>query len=405
MTRRMQRPPPGRLRGHLLAAPLLALVLLAGCGADSGADNGAAGMSGGPVPVKAVTVQPETIPVSYEYTGQTQGSREAQIRARVTGILERRNYQEGEPVKAGQSLFSIDPAPYRAALARAQADVAAAQARHTQAQREAARLEPLHVTRAVSQREYDDAVSAQAIAAADVQAARARADEARLNLDWTRVTSPISGIASRARASEGSLVSGPDMLLTTVTQLDPMHVLFGIPDSERLKLRREMADGTLKLPADGRFRVTLTLSDGSETPVEGVVDFSDVRISGETGTAEARADVPNPDGLLHPGQFVRVRLTGAQREGAFKVPQRAVLEGPQGKYVYIIDAEGKAAVRPVQVGDWAGDAWVIHGGLAAGDRVITDGVLKLGPGAPVVADAAAPPVASEGEARAPAAQR
>jgi len=139
--------------------------------------------------------------------------------------------------------------------------------------------------------------------------------------------------------------------------------------------------------------------------MEGVVDFADVRISGETGTAEARADVPNPDGLLHPGQFVRVRLTGAQREGAFKVPQRAVLEGPQGKYVYIIDAEGKAAVRPVQVGDWAGDAWVIHGGLAAGDRVITDGVLKLGPGAPVVADAAAPPVASEGEARAPAAQR
>jgi len=404
MTKRFHDPYRGPHRFHRPAAALLALTLLAGCGADSGAEGGAAAMFGGPVPVKAVTVQPETIPVSYEYTGQTLGSREAQIRARVTGILEKRNYQEGARVKAGESLFTIDPAPYRAALARAEADVAAAQARLAQAQREAARLEPLHVTRAVSRKEYDDAVSAQAIAAADVQAARARADEARLNLEWTRVTSPIAGVASRSRASEGSLVSGPDMLLTTVTQLDPMHVLFGIPDSERLKLRREMTEGILRLPDDGRFRVTLTLSDGSTAPQQGVVDFSDVRISGETGTAEARAEVPNPAGLLQPGQFVRVRLTGAQREGAFKVPQRAVLEGPQGKYVYIIDGEGKAAVRPVQVGDWSGNEWVIHGGLAAGDRVITDGVLKLGPGAAVVADTT-PAAATEGETPAPAARR
>ncbi len=407
MTRLTQRPTPGRRATRRLALPLVvSLALLAGCGADSGAGNGPAGMFGGPVPVKAVTVHPQTVPVTYEYTGQIKGSREAQIRARVTGILESRNYREGQPVKAGQSLFTIDPAPYRAALARAEADLAGARARLAQAKREAERLAPLIASRAVSQREYDDAVSAQAIAEADVQAARARVDEARLNLDWTRVTSPIAGVASRALASEGSLVSGPDMLLTTVTQMDPMHVLFGIPDSERLKLRREIADGRVRLPEDGRFKATLILSDGSEAPQAGVVDFADVRISGETGTAEARAEVPNPAGLLHPGQFVRVRLTGAERHGAFKVPQRAVLEGPQGKYVYVIDKDGKAAMRPVEVGDWSGDDWVIHGGLAAGDRVITDGVLKLGPGAPVAAEAPnAPAAATEGEPVAPAAQR
>jgi membrane fusion protein (multidrug efflux system) len=376
---------------------LAVLATLSGCspGADQGA--GAAGMFGGPVPVRTVTVQPETIPVSYEYTGQTIGSREAQIRARVTGILEKRNYREGATVKAGQSLFTIDPASYRTALARAEADLAAARARHAQARREAERLRPLHSTRAISQKEYDDAASAEAIAAADVQAARARADEARLNLDWTRVTSPITGVASRALASEGSLVSGPDVLLTTVTQLDPMHVLFGIPDSARLALRREVAEGIVSLPDGARFRATLTLSDGTQAPLEGLVDFSSVRISNETGTAEARAEFPNPDGLLHPGQFVRVRLTGAVRGNAFRVPQRAVLEGPQGKFVYVVDADGKAAVRPVRVGDWAGDDWVIHEGLAGGERVIVDGLLKLGPGAPVKADEAsadAPPAAA-----------
>lgn len=382
---------PAGLPGPTLLAVLLAATLAA---CDQGGAQAPGIMFGGPVPVSVVAVQPESVPVTLEYTAQTLGSREVEVRARVTGILLKRNYVEGSRVKAGQSLFTLDPAPFDAALARGEADTAAAEARHAQAKREAARLKPLFEVKAVSQKEYDDAASAEAIAAADLQAARARLREARLNLAWTRVEAPISGVASRALKSEGSLVSGPDVLLTTVTQTDPMHVLFGVSDNERLKLRREVEAKRLTWPKDGRFQVTVKLGDGSEYRRTGVTNFSDVRVSRDTGTSEARAEIPNPEGLLHPGEFVRVRLAGAVREGAFRLPQRAVLEGPQGKFVFLVGKENKAEMRPVEVGEWDGGAVVVTAGLTAGEQVIVDGVLKLGPGAPV----------QVGEAPAPAAQ-
>lgn len=374
--------PAIRLRSALLPVSLIALTLTA-CG--QGRNGAGPAGFGGPVPVGVVTVQPESFPVTLEYAAQTAGVREVEVRARVTGILEKRNYKEGGPVKAGQSLFTIDPAPFEAAVARAEADVAATEARHAQAKRDVARLAPLSVTKAVSQKEFDDAVSAEAITAADAQAARARLKEARLNLDWTRVEAPIAGVAGRALKSEGSLVSGADVLLTTVSQTDPMHVLFGVPDNDRLKLRREAEAGRLRLPEGGRFTVTLKLSDGSEYGRRGVTDFADVHISRETGTGEVRAELPNPGLALMPGQFVRVKLTGATRSGAFRVPQRAVLEGPQGKYVFIVGKENKAEMKPVEVAEWTGGDIVVTAGLAAGDQVIVDGVLKLGPGAPVQA--------------------
>lgn len=342
-------------------------------------------MSGGPMPVSVVVAQPESVPLTLEYAAQTQGSREVEVRSRVTGILLKRNYREGGTVEAGQSLFTVDPAPFEAAVARAEADVAAVEARHDQAKREVARLKPLREARAVSRKDYDDAVSAEAIAAADLQAARARLREAQLSLDYTRVESPITGVASRALKSEGSLVSGPDVLLTTVTQVHPIHVLFGISDNEQLELRQEIQAGRLRWPKDGRFRVTVKLADGSEYQQTGVLDFTDVRVSRDTGTSEARAELPNPNGVLRPGQFVRVKLNGAVREDAFKVPQRAVLEGPQGKFVYVVGKEGTAEMRPVEVSEWAGESWIVTKGLAAGEQVIVDGVLKLGPGAPVQA--------------------
>src|SRR5258706_15131758 len=223
------------MRSALFLVPMLAFAV-AGCGLSDGADKG--GQKGGPpggMPpseVTVMTVAPKAIPVAFEYVGQTAGWREGEVRARVTGILLKRNFDEGGPVKQGQSLFPIDSAPFEAVATRAQADVAAAEARFEQARRNAARFKPLYAEKAVSQKDYDDAVSAEAIGAADVKAARARLTEARLNLGYTKVQSPVSGIASRSQRPEGSLVGGPETLLTTVTQVDPIWVNFGIPDNE-----------------------------------------------------------------------------------------------------------------------------------------------------------------------------
>ena len=360
-------------------------VSLGGCGAG-GNDKGGKGHGGPgggmpPSEVSVITVAPKALPVAYEYVGQTAGSREVEVRARVTGILLSRNFEEGGPVRKGQSLYTIDPAPIQAALARAQADVAAAEARLDQARRNAARLKPLHAEKAVSQKEFDDAASAELIGAADLKAARARLDEARLNLEYTKVESPMSGIASRSLRSEGSLVSGPDILLTTVMQVDPIWVNFGIPDTDLARLNTEAADGRLALPK--AFLVELRLADGSAYGRKGKVAFSDIRISPATGTREARAEIPNPEGVLRPGQFVRVILHGASRPNAVTVPQRAVLQGPQGKFVYVVDEKGSAQVRPVEAGEWAGENWIITSGLKGGEQVIVDGVMKIGPGAPV----------------------
>jgi membrane fusion protein (multidrug efflux system) len=370
----------GRARGALAIA---LATLVAACGPSGGqpGHGGAGGMP--PAEVGTITVQPQAVLAPFEYTGQTAGSREVEVRARVTGILLKRNFLEGGSVKQGQSLYTIDPVPFEAAFARADADVASASARLDQAKRNAARLKPLYAEKAVSQKEYDDTVSAEAIGEAELKAARARLIEARLNLQYTRVESPATGVASRSLRSEGSLVSGPDVLLTTVTQLDPIWVNFGIPDDERLRLQKEADAGRLQLPKGGRFDVMLRLADGSVYSRTGRLDFSDIRVSGQTGTSDARAEIPNPEGRLRPGQFVRLTLTGATRPNAVLVPQRAVLEGPQGKFVYLVDEKSTAQARPVEVGEWAGSDWIIIGGLKPGERVIIDGVMRIGPGAPV----------------------
>ena len=362
-----------------LLGTVLPVVLLGACGPSGGPPQ--AGFR--PAQVAVITVEPRSLPANFEYTGQTLGSREVEVRARVTGILQARNFVEGGAVAKGQSLFTIDPAPFIAVAVRAEADVAGAEARFAQAGKNAARLKPLYAEKAVSQKEFDDATSAEAIADADLKAARARLTEARLNLLYTRVESPVSGIAGRAQRSEGSLVSGPEVLLTSVTQIDPIWVSFGIPDNEQLRINAESEAGRLQLPKGGRFEVSVKLADGSVYAQAGRLNFSDVRVSGATGTSETRAEMPNPKGVLRPGQFVRVTLKGALRPNAVAVPQRAVLEGPQGKFVYLLGAESKAEARPVQLGEWAGEEWIVSSGLKAGDKVIVDGVMRIGPGAPV----------------------
>ncbi len=371
--------PTPRLRP--LIAATAASLLLAACG-PSGAPPGGGGFP--PPPVSVMITEARDLPVNLEYTAQTAGYRETEIRARVSGILLKRNFREGSTVKQGESLFTIDPAPFQLALERARADLGVAEAQLQQAQRELARLKPVYESKAVSQKEFDDATSAERIAAAQVASVRARLNEAQLNLEWTRVESPIAGVTGRAQVSEGSLVSGPGVLLATVTQTDPMYVIFGVSDSDTLALRRDAEAGRIKLPADGRLKATVKLSDGSEYAKPGVVNFVDARVNTQTGTTETRAEFPNPGNLLRAGEFVRITLSGAVRPNAIVVPQRAVLEGPTGKFVYIANAESKAEPRPVEVGDWTADGWIINSGLKAGERVIIDGMAKIFvPGSPV----------------------
>ena len=362
-----------------VALAVIGMLVTAGCEKPAAQQTGQMP----PPEVNVVTVQPRDIAATFEQVGQTAGVREVEVRPRVTGILQRWNYKEGGAVPAGRSLFTIDPAPFQAAVARADADLASALAKDAQTQRDIERLQPLYEQGMVSRKAFDDALSAKEVAAAGVKAARAALTQAKLDLEYTRVEAPISGVTSRALKSEGSLVEAQKTLLTTISQVDPIHVIFSISESEYLKLNREAAAGRLQLPKEGRFTVTLQLSDGTTYARPGRVDFSDVRINPETGTSEARAVLPNSDQSLRPGQFVRVTLAGATYIGALAVPQRAVLEGPTGKIVMTVNAQSMVEPRPVEVGQWAGADWIITSGLNPGDRVIVDGVMKARPGTPV----------------------
>jgi membrane fusion protein (multidrug efflux system) len=383
------------------ASALLLAAALASCGGGGPPGGAHGGMP--PATVAVQEVQLKTVPIEIEYPAQTAGSREAEVRPRVAGILVKRNYEEGQPVRQGQSLFQIDPAPLEAAAARAEADVTAAEARYNNAARNARRMKPLFAAKAASQKDYDDAVSAEEIAAADAKAARARLAEAKLNLGYTHVYSPVSGISSRSLKSEGTLLAGPADLLTTVTQVDPIYVNFGMSEAEQLRIRKEMQAKKLILPRDNRFEVVIRFEDGTTYQRPGRLAFTDVRVNTSTGTSDARAELPNPAGEVRPGQFVRVVLRGAQRPDAVTVPQRAVMESPQGKMVYIY-TPGKepnqfiAAPRPVKVGDWTGSDWIITEGLQPGDKVIVDGLARIFfPGAPgMLGDPNTPPGAPGG---------
>lgn len=403
------------VRALTLAVTVVAtLAVLAGCSRNGHAQGpGNGGMP--PALVAVETVKPVTVPVRFEFVGETAGSKEAEVRARVQGILERRTYQEGTPVKQGQLLFRIDPRPYAAQMQAAEADLARAEAQYAQARRHLERVKPLAGSKALSQREYDEAVSAAESGAASVKQAQARVTEARLNLGYTTVNAPVSGLASRALKSEGSLVSpGQDSLLTTISQLDPLYVNFGVSESEQRAMAKAVA-GAGAIGANGKnpraAAVTLKLSDGSEYPVKGRLAFIDPGVNTQTGVFEARAEVPNPDGALRPGQFVRIVVEGTPRPDVIVVPQRAVMDGPQGKFVYVAaksqDGKDVALPRPVIVGDWVEIAdqpqWIVEKGLASGDTVIVDGTAKIFPipgGAPIMLG---PPPGMDGKGGAPGA--
>jgi len=384
----------------LRLAPVLAAAgLVAACGQGEQQGGGFHGFP--PAEVTLLTVEAKPIPVAFEYNGQAVGSKEVEVRARVGGILEKRLFKEGAPVKAGQTLFVIDPQPLAAQVAALEADLAHAQAQQAQAQREAARLKPLAEKKAIGQKEADDAASNAELAAAAVKSAQARLREARLNLGYTRVVAPISGMTSRAAKSEGSLVStGADSLLTTIAQTDPMWVVFNISENEKLRIDHAVAEKKLEWPSNEVMDVVVRLGDGTTLARKGRINFADTRINPATGTYETRAEFANRDNFLKPGQFVRVILAGARRLDAIAVPQIAVLDGAQGKYVYVAgkDKDGKDVALPklVTLGDWvsgSANLWIVESGLAPGDRVIVDGIAKLMPGGPIKLGGAAPPQA------------
>ncbi|GAB2595801.1 efflux RND transporter periplasmic adaptor subunit [Ramlibacter solisilvae] len=368
----------------VLASLIAASITLVACEPSASHAQGPPGAGGPPpAPVAVTSLVATNLAMNYEYVGQTAGSRDVEVRARVAGILLTRNFTEGGSVKKGQSLYSLDAAPFQAAFNRADAEVAAAEARLAQTTRTLNRLKPQWEAHAVSRREYDDAASAEQVTRAELKGAQARRAEAALNLGYTKVEAPVSGAAGRSQVSEGTLVAGPGTLLTTLTQTDPIKVRFGIADTDQMKWRGEVAAGQLQLPPHEAFTVEIKLADGSVYPRKGKLLFSDTRVSGVTGTVEAEAEVPNPDGVLKPGQFVRVRLTGATKPRALMVPTRTVLEGPQGKFVYVA-VDGKAEPKPVQVGDQIGGDWIINSGLSEGDQVIVDGMARIFfPGAPI----------------------
>jgi membrane fusion protein (multidrug efflux system) len=351
---------------------LLLLFFIAAC-----TPGGAQDKKGGPPPavtVSALAVAPRAVPVTFDAVGRTEGSRDVQVRARVSGIIERQLYNEGDAVKAGAPLFRIERAPFEIELQQARGALAQETARLELAQQETGRLKGLADRRAISQKEADQAASGAQQSAAGVQMAQARVRQAELNLSYTTVNAPIGGITGRALQSVGTLVApnNESALLTTITRGDPIWVRFALSEAEYAGLRSN---------EQGNVVVKIELADAKEYPVAGKLNFSGSTVDGTTGTVQMRAELPNPQQQLLPGQYVRVRVIAGTQQ-AIVVPQTAVMQNETGRFVWVSDG-GKAAQRPIRAGSWLGNDWVVLEGLKAGDTVILDNLARLRPGTPV----------------------
>jgi membrane fusion protein (multidrug efflux system) len=372
---------------RLSAVAVVAFTLLAACGKSTPpAGPGAPGGGMPPAEVGVVTVAPGDVGLVTELPGRLEASRVAQVRARAAGILQQRLFREGSDVKAGQSLFRIDAAPYQATLQSAQASQARAQANLAQATALAERYKPLVAENAISQQEYANAVAAQKAAEADVAVAKAAVQTASINVNYANVTAPISGRIGRALVTEGALVGqGEATQLAVIQQVDPMYVNFTQSAAEAMKLKRALESGQLKGAGAGAARVKVVLDDGSEYARAGRLLFSDLTVDATTGQVTLRAEVPNPTGMLLPGLYVRVRLEQATAGNALTLPQQAVTRSAQGDSVMVVGADGKVSPRPVKVGGQQGGQWVVLEGLQAGEQVMVDGFQKLRGDAPVKA--------------------
>jgi membrane fusion protein, multidrug efflux system len=380
-----------RSRRLALVFPLVAAMVACG---PSGPPQGEM-----PPPEVAVTqASTGNVPTLLEYTGRAAGSKEVEVRARVSGILLERRYEEGRAVREGDVLFRIDPEQYRAAAAQARAELGVAQARLKEARRQRDRIVPLSDQHVISQQQRDEAVSQFEVAEADVEAARAQLRTAELELGYTEVRAPISGLTSREARSEGSLVTAgtESSLLTRIVQTDPIYVEFAVPEAEATQLRHGRGTGGQPLV------VKLLLDDATADAVTGELSFIDTSVEAGSGTVRSRGVFANADRRLVPGQFVRVRIEGLAARDVVSVPRRAVMSSAQGSFVWVVGKDDTVELRPVKLDGDAGDRTLIADGLAGGERVIVEGVLKVRPGVKVKVTAPAT-AASQGKQATPGA--
>ncbi|HEH9399515.1 TPA: efflux RND transporter periplasmic adaptor subunit [Aeromonas sobria] len=369
---------------------LLTLALIGGltaCGDE--ATQTAQTMPAVPVVVAEATLT--DVPLTTEMVGETAGFREIDVRSRVSGILLKRTYVEGQPVTAGQELFVIDPEPYKVALDQAKGSLAQEQARLNKARADRDRIIPLFKRQVVSRKDYDDTIANYEGAIASLQAVQAKVKEAELNLGYTLVTAPINGMASKSSQSEGSLIatSGDNGLLTTITQFDPLYVNFSYSEQDRLNFENSVKKGVIEAKDATTWRTHIRLADGSLYPHAGKLNFSDSRVDPQTGTIRARAIFDNKEGALLPGQFVRMTIDLGLRKNAIVVPQRAIVQSQADRMMMVLDADNKVIPRPVKLGQVVNEGVLIDSGLNPGDRYIIEGLMKARPGAvvkPVSAD-------------------
>lgn len=371
----------GCAAGALLAAAAASLVA---CGSSGQSASGA--VPAAPPPVTVVAVEPQEVPLTSSFTGRLSAYREANVLARVSGVLLKRLYKEGTEVKAGQPLFQIDPAPYRAALDATAAALAQARANAVNAHANAQRDRDLISSHLVSEQQLDTDEAAERSTAAAVKQAEANVESARINLGYTNVTSPIAGIAGEQQVTEGALVGqGTPTLLTTVDQLDPIYVNFDEPATQIEQLSSEQQSDHIVPATGGQAKVQLTLPDGTPYGIPGVLDFRAATVDPSTGTAALRGILPNPDHTLLPGMYVNLRLTVGYAQDAFLVPQAALQRDAEGAYVFTVDANETVVQKRVQTVGASGVDWIVSHGLAPGDRIIVAGIQSAHPGAKVAA--------------------
>lgn len=338
-----------------------------------------------PTEVTAVTVQPRTIPASYPFVAQVQSSHQVDIVARVNAYLEKISYQEGSLVQKGQTLFKLDQKLFLTAVESAKAEVEIRQSQLSTAMASYNRTKPLAEVYAASKSDLDRAFGEVKIAEASLHQAQANLDKANIELGYTVIRSPLTGVSGQSELREGGYIAAgsPSAKLTYVAIIDPAWVEFSISQNEQEAILREVKSGQLLPPKDSRFSIELELAEGMRYPLTGTLNFADPSFSKETGTYLVRASMPNPDGILRPGMFVKALVTGAVRPAAITVPQKAVQQSDNGQVVYIVNDQGKAEARPVTVGEWLDQDWIITQGIVAGEQVIVGGLMKVASGMPV----------------------
>ena len=392
--------PRGSARQHLVrrGVPIMALVLALAAAfaywrrSDLGPTAHAAPAPPGPMSVEVVTVEPQNVPLRPRFLGQTEASQVVEIRSRVRGFLLDRAYDEGQVVKQGQVLFRIDPKPFQADLDVAHAALASAQATHQRAVTELRRFETLFTQKNVTANELDQARTEERVAAAAVRSEEARVARAELDLSYTTISSPIDGVTERSRKDVGSYIDDTaNSLLTVVRKVDPMYVRYAVSEQDLLRWQRQRETGEVKVPDITQLDLQITLGDGRPYPHKGRINFVDVRVDPATGTAVIRGTVPNPENTLLPGQFIHASVLGIDRLNTITVPQKAVVQAPSGATVYVVNDKNVIEQRPVTLGDWVDQGWVIEQGLRPGERVVVDRLMQVRPGAPVVVQATPAP--------------